>query len=208
MDKSNLNLHIINRKQAKEFGLLRYFTGKPCKLGHIDDRLTSTGVCRECSKVNGRKSDAKRRQSEDRKSYMENYLSSYKQPGKNEKSREWYRKNVESERLRSIAKRKSNQHYYQMKCAERRLKIKQQTPDWPTRKNIPLVYLASKRLNLEVDHVVPINSKFVCGLHVWENLQLLSRSENARKLNVLWPDMCDTSDKELISMAEDFYNEQ
>lgn len=33
---------IIKRVKAKEFKLLRYFTGRPCKNGHISERYVST----------------------------------------------------------------------------------------------------------------------------------------------------------------------
>lgn len=36
------------RRAAKEAGLKRYFTGKPCKNGHIAERQVSNGVCVEC----------------------------------------------------------------------------------------------------------------------------------------------------------------
>jgi hypothetical protein len=41
--------HIIGRAQAKALGLKRYFTGKPCKRGHVAERFVS-GPCLECSR--------------------------------------------------------------------------------------------------------------------------------------------------------------
>ena len=42
---------IISRKVAKEEGLIKYFTGKSCKHGHISERYTKYGSCLECIKV-------------------------------------------------------------------------------------------------------------------------------------------------------------
>jgi hypothetical protein len=39
---------IITRSEAKALGLKRYFTGKPCKHGHVSERLVSDWVCTEC----------------------------------------------------------------------------------------------------------------------------------------------------------------
>ena len=38
------------RSLAMANGDIAYFTGRPCKNGHVSDRQTSNGVCRECSR--------------------------------------------------------------------------------------------------------------------------------------------------------------
>ncbi len=42
-------MDIISRKEAKEKSLIHYFTGLPCKRGHICQRWTSGCVCVECN---------------------------------------------------------------------------------------------------------------------------------------------------------------
>jgi len=42
-------MKIVSRKEAKAQGLKRYFTGKPCKNGHISERYTSGGHCVDCN---------------------------------------------------------------------------------------------------------------------------------------------------------------
>lgn len=40
------------RKQALDEGRNTYFTGRPCKRGHIAERFTSSWLCIECSREN------------------------------------------------------------------------------------------------------------------------------------------------------------
>jgi len=42
---------IISLDEARERGLKRYFTGKPCRKGHIAERLVSSRGCMECCRV-------------------------------------------------------------------------------------------------------------------------------------------------------------
>ncbi len=42
---------IISRKAARVLDLKRYFTGKTCKNGHVDERQVSNGCCVSCFKV-------------------------------------------------------------------------------------------------------------------------------------------------------------
>ena len=57
------------------------------------------------------------------------------------------------------------------------------------------LYDKSKRLGeitgkvFHVDHIVPIVSDFVCGLHCLSNLQILESTTNLSKSNRYWPDM-------------------
>lgn len=45
------SIPLRTRADAKALGLKRYFTGKPCKHGHISERQTSDGGCIACSKT-------------------------------------------------------------------------------------------------------------------------------------------------------------
>lgn len=44
-------MEIITKQQAIEIGLKYYFTGKPCKHGHLEKRPVKTGVCLECLRL-------------------------------------------------------------------------------------------------------------------------------------------------------------
>lgn len=65
----------------------------------------------------------------------------------------------------------------------------QAVPAWADKERIAEIYRQGALLGMEVDHVVPLRSDLVCGLHVWENLQLLSQPLNREKSNKYWPDM-------------------
>lgn len=69
------------------------------------------------------------------------------------------------------------------------------TPKWANKFFISEAYalanLRTKKLGYpwHVDHIVPLKSKIVCGLHVEHNLQVIEGSLNMSKGNRVWPDM-------------------
>ena len=64
----------------------------------------------------------------------------------------------------------------------RALKL-QATPAWANQALIYSFYRMGQLFGLEVDHIIPLISRKVCGLHVEHNLQLLTPAENHRKGN-------------------------
>lgn len=75
--------------------------------------------------------------------------------------------------------------------AARRRHIKKATPVWSDLKSIEALYEKAASLSKEtgvryaVDHIVPLRSTVVCGLHVPSNVRVITASENSRKRNKL-----------------------
>lgn len=89
----------------------------------------------------------------------------------------------------------SNRHLTRHYANMRRCKKIQATPLWANILAIKSIYELAQLNTIvtgilhHVDHIVPLNSRLVCGLH-WEyNLQILSNTENSIKSNRIWPDM-------------------
>lgn len=74
-------------------------------------------------------------------------------------------------------------------------RIKKCTPKWANFKYIELWYIFARMeaertgKSVHVDHIVPLKSKFVCGLHCEQNMQLLFAEDNFKKNNKYWPGM-------------------
>jgi hypothetical protein len=63
--------------------------------------------------------------------------------------------------------------------------VRGQVPVWADMAAINALYLEARELGLTVDHVIPLRGKKVCGLHVENNLRLVTHSENSSKGNKL-----------------------
>lgn len=76
-----------------------------------------------------------------------------------------------------------------IKEGKRRASKLNATPSWVDHKKINMIYEKARwlesitGLKYHVDHVIPLKGKNVCGLHIWENLQLLEASINLSKGN-------------------------
>jgi hypothetical protein len=73
-------------------------------------------------------------------------------------------------------------------AAKRRAAKIKATPKWANNETIISIYFNCPN-NYHVDHIVPLNSPIVCGLHWEQNLEYLSGPENLTKGNYHWPTM-------------------
>lgn len=101
-------------------------------------------------------------------------------------------KELVKQRDKDYAKR--NPHKLRAIKSRRKKKIIRATPKWLTKEQlleIEWFYQEAIRLEQEtdiihqVDHIIPIQGKTVCGLHVPWNLQVLTAKENRAKSNKL-----------------------
>jgi head-tail adaptor len=71
----------------------------------------------------------------------------------------------------------------------------QATTKWSNKKSIEAIYAMARFLTAvvgiryHVDHLVPLRSNLVCGLHTENNLSIIRANENLKKGNRYWKDM-------------------
>jgi hypothetical protein len=108
--------------------------------------------------------------------------------------KEYYQKNREKELAKRTEYQKNNPDKCNAVNASRKSAKLKATPKWANLDKISSVYSQAKELSKDgityhVDHITPLKSKYVCGLHVESNLQILEASDNSSKGNRHWPDM-------------------
>ena len=193
MDTTNLPK---TRQEAKATGAKYYFTGEPCKHGHVAPRKTK-GACVECLKVEWEKANTIRAD------YFREYNKS--EAGQQAK-RKYYEANKENVIARAQARpdedkrrykkthKVNNPDMYKEMTSLRRRRFRDATPKWLTdthKMEIRLKYRLAIELSratgerYAVDHIIPLHGENVCGLHVPWNLQVLTQKDNLAKYNKL-----------------------
>lgn len=193
---------LLSRKEAIETGSKVYFTGKPCKHGHVSYRRTDRRNCVECAKLHNL------RWKEKNPDYGKEWLSNNQERMKflkkewkinnkihvSEYGRQYYFKNKETILAKGSEWSKSNRpkrNSYWSKYKAQKLKA---TPPWLTEDHISqmqdMYWLAKDCESVSgqkyhVDHIVPLQGENVCGLHVPWNLQVIPAELNLSKGNKL-----------------------
>ena len=99
----------------------------------------------------------------------------------------WSRENPEKKKeLNRRWKQENKGKVTASTVARNAIKLKA-TPKWANLERIEQLYIEAANLGMVVDHIIPLRHPLVCGLHVENNLQLLTKSENCRKSNKFKP---------------------
>jgi hypothetical protein len=187
----------------------RYFDGRPCPRGHVAWRTTANWGCSECQKL---KSLAHYHANRDERVEQ---MRAYKDANRDkvrESSRKWKQQNPEkvraglfvylldnAERAAEWNRAYKKKHRARMTALQNERKAMQlrAAPSWLTdehKAEIHSRYEEARRLTQEtgiphhVDHIHPLKSAFVCGLHVPWNLRVIPARENISKGNRLIED--------------------
>lgn len=105
------------------------------------------------------------------------------------------------EKYRAIARRamlktyERDPSYFSRKTRKRDAAKKNAVPVWSNKEYVDNMYMLAKLVTdftgvkYHVDHIVPLTSDLVCGLHNEFNLQVIPGNENSSKGNYAWPNM-------------------
>lgn len=189
-------------KQAIETGAKKYSTGKSCPHDHPAERYTATRDCVTCSLLKAKENPVANRAAKKKHYCKDIHTSRSKQ---NEVHRVLYATDpvfrakalaqTPNPEVRSRASKKYNAANPEKRlalAAKHRGLRRQATPPWFNSDHTSAVerlFILAARLLLEtglpheVDHIVPIAGKTVCGLHVPWNLQVIPANDNRRKSN-------------------------
>jgi len=191
MDTTNLPK---TRSEAKAQGAKYYFTGEPCKHGHVAPRKTK-GACVECLKVEWAEALTKRA----------GYYAEYNKSSAGIKAKQdYYARNkvdvIARAQARTVAQKNTykkkykaaNPDLYKELVSVRRRRFRDATPPWLSAEQkleirfhyrLAIALSRSTKIPHAVDHIIPLQGESVCGLHVPWNMEVITQEENLKKSN-------------------------
>ena len=114
-----------------------------------------------------------------------------------ESSEKYYKKNKKKLLESASLWAKENKHKVRERSIRKYAQKKKAFPSWANKNKIQEIYKNAVQLTKEkntvyqVDHIYPLRSKWMCGLHVENNLQIITAEENLKKGNRVWPGQLD-----------------
>lgn len=197
--KQTLGAEMFSKSKKQPNGLNSYC--KPCMASYYQENKTRIEARkRKYAEENAdRLSAAKKawkaansdKQRESERRWYEDNTDLAKQ-----RAAEWKKRNPDKVSANSKKRYEAMPEYFYSAVHARRAAAKQATPTWSDKEVVDEFYRAVRAMNKQfgagvfsVDHVVPLKSSVVCGLHSHTNLQVLLRKDNIAKNNRSWPDM-------------------
>ena len=180
---------IVSLNMARQAGFVRYFTGKPCKHGHVAERFVSTRACVECS---GKAASTWKKENPEKHAATHRAWVKANPQRASELNAASYRVHRDKRYAENKAWRAANKEHFGAKSvlyrAKRRAAILNRTPAWSDLKAIDEVYRDASEfrqagIEVDVDHAIPLQGELVSGLHVPGNLRVLLSSVNRSKSN-------------------------
>ena len=197
-------MQLISKQEAKAQGLLHYYTGKPCKHGHIAERLVSTRHCCACDIARDQRPERKAQNAANNAAW--NIANSeraaankaaYRAANKERTAATaaaWAAANKERTAATAAAWAAANPAARAAMGAQRRAAKLQRTPKWLTKEDKATIKALYEQANFmsrvcgekfHIDHIIPLQGKTVSGLHCPANLQIITAKENVKKSNKL-----------------------